>query len=282
MCVLVVALPDGVEPRRRLALIRTRGSCRGRIAGEPRGSGGFGYDPIFEPSTEPPGGRTLGLWTPAEKHAISHRARRPAGWRHGFAGSGSDRAPDLRVLRRQQGRGDAYRELAGVVGRGLAEHGIGVVYGGGRVGLMGALADAALAAGGDVIGVIPRRLVDRELAHSGLTRLDVVGSLHERKARMAELADGFIALPGGLGTLEELSEVASWAQLDLHTKPIGLLGPDRYWAPLMAWLDHAVREGFISREHRRLLQVDAHLAALLDRFERWEAPSARWRTPPEA
>ena len=131
-----------------------------------------------------------------------------------------------------------------------------------------------------MIGVIPRRLVDRELAHPGLTRLDVVGSLHERKARMAELADGFIALPGGLGTLEELSEVASWAQLDLHTKPIGLLGHAGYWAPLMAWLDQAVEEGFISRQHRGLLQVDADLPALLDRFGHWEAPAERWRTPP--
>ena len=180
------------------------------------------------------------------------------------------------------GRNPAHRELADAVGRGLAGREIGVVYGGGRVGLMGALVDAALAAGGEVIGVIPRRLVDRELAHPGLTELHVVGSLHERKAKMAELADGFIALPGGLGTLEELSEVASWAQLDLHTKPIGLLGKDGYWASLMGWLDHAVSEGFISPQHRNLLQVDADLEALLQRFGRWEAPADRWRTPPDA
>lgn len=152
---------------------------------------------------------------------------------------------------------------------------MGIVYGGGRVGLMGALADAALAAGGEVIGVIPRRLVDRELAHPGLTELRVVGSLHERKATMAELADGFVALPGGLGTLEELAEVASWAQLDLHAKPIGLLGR-AYWEPLLGWLDHAVGEGFISPEHRGLLRVDPDLDALLDRFERWEPPAGRW------
>ncbi len=178
------------------------------------------------------------------------------------------------------GRSPGYRELAETVGRGLAQRGIGIVYGGGRVGLMGALADAALAADGEVTGVIPRRLVDRELAHPGLTELHVVGSLHERKAKMAELADGFIALPGGLGTLEELSEVASWAQLDLHAKPIGLLGPDGYWGPLMAWLDHAVAEGFISDRHRRLVQVDLELDALLERFDRWEAPADRWPTPP--
>ena len=175
------------------------------------------------------------------------------------------------------GRGDRYVELARSVGRGLAERGIGLVYGGGRVGLMGTVADAALAAGGEVIGVIPRRLVDLELAHPGLTELRVVETLHERKATMAGLADGFVALPGGLGTLEELSEVASWAQLELHTKPIGLLGPDEYWAPLLAWLDHAVEEGFISPSHRLLLQRDADLAALIARFEAWQAPTDRWR-----
>lgn len=180
------------------------------------------------------------------------------------------------------GRGKGYLALARSVADGLARRGIGIVYGGGRVGLMGALADAALAAGGEVIGVIPRRLVDRELAHPGLTELHVVDSLHERKARMAELADGFIALPGGLGTLEELSEVASWAQLDLHTKPIGLLGPDDYWTPLMAWLDHAVAEGFVSESHRRLAQVDPDLESLLARFERWQAPADRWSRPPGA
>jgi uncharacterized protein (TIGR00730 family) len=168
------------------------------------------------------------------------------------------------------------------VGHGLAERHIGIVYGGGRVGLMGALADAALAAGGDVIGVIPRRLVDRELAHPGLTELRVVGSLHERKATMAELADGFVALPGGLGTLEELAEVASWAQLELHTKPIGLLGPAGFWEPLMAWLDHAAQEGFISPEYRRLVEVDADLDALLQRFARWQPPPDRWGAPPAA
>jgi len=176
----------------------------------------------------------------------------------------------------------AYRDLASAVGRGLAERGIGVVYGGGRVGLMGTLADAAIAAGGEVIGVIPRRLVDRELAHHGLTELHVVASLHERKARMAELADGFIALPGGLGTLEELAEVASWAQLELHTKPIGLLGRAGYWAPLIAWLDQAVKEGFISTTHRRILQVDDDLGTLLARFESWTAPSARWSESADA
>lgn len=178
------------------------------------------------------------------------------------------------------GRDPAYVELARSVGLGLAGRGIGVVYGGGRLGLMGALADAALAAGGEVIGVIPRRLVGRELAHPGVTELRIVESLHERKAQMAELADGFIALPGGLGTLEELAEVASWAQLELHAKPIGLLGVAGYWDPLLGWLDHVVAEGFISGGHRRLVTVDADLDALLDRFEAWRPPPGRWGRPP--
>lgn len=148
------------------------------------------------------------------------------------------------------GRDTAYVELAASVGAGLASRGIGLVHGGGPVGLMGAVADAALAAGGEVIGVIPRRLVDRELAHPGLTDLHVVASLHERKAKMADLADGFIALPGGLGTLEKLAEVVSWAQLELDAKPIGLLSCGGYWEPLLAWLDHAVAQGFIAPHHR--------------------------------
>jgi uncharacterized protein (TIGR00730 family) len=169
------------------------------------------------------------------------------------------------------GRDPAYVALAGSVGAGLAGRGIGIVYGGSRTGLMGALADAAIAAGGEIIGVIPRRLVDREQARLGLSELRIVGSLHERKALMADLADGFIALPGGLGTLEELAEVASWAQLGLHDKPIGLLGRG-YWDPLMAWLDGAVDEGFVSSDNRRLLQVDADLDSLLARFERIAGP----------
>ncbi len=152
------------------------------------------------------------------------------------------------------GRDPQYEALARSVGTGLAERGIGVVYGGGRIGLMGALADAALAAGGEVIGVIPRRLVDRELAHPEATAMHVVETLHERKAQMSDLSDGFIALPGGLGTLEELAEVASWAQLDLHAKPIGLLGPAPFWAGLLAWLDGSVADGIHlaepSRAHR--------------------------------
>jgi uncharacterized protein (TIGR00730 family) len=141
---------------------------------------------------------------------------------------------------------------------------------------MGAVADAALAAGGEVIGVIPQGLVDRELAHRGLTRLDVVTTLHERKARMAELADAFIALPGGLGTLEELSEVLSWAQLDLHAKPIGLLDVNGYFRNLEAFLDHAAQEGFLAPRHRALLLTDSEIDSLIGQFERWVPPAGRF------
>ena len=174
----------------------------------------------------------------------------------------------------------AYLDLAASVGEGLAARGIGVVYGGGRVGMMGAVADAALAAGGEVIGVIPRHLVHRELAHTDLTELRVVDTLHERKAEMAALADGFVALPGGLGTLEELAEVASWAQLGLHAKPIGLLGVAGYWDALLAWLDHAVAEGFLATDHRRLVGADRDLDSLLERFAAFAVPNSPGDPPP--
>ena len=171
-----------------------------------------------------------------------------------------------------------YLGAARQVGRGLAERRIGLVYGGGRVGLMGAVAGAALAAGGEVIGVIPQGLVDRELAHPGLTELLVVETLHERKAAMADRADAFIALPGGLGTLEELAEVVSWAQLELHSKPIGLLDVGDYWDLLLAWLDMAVAEGFVAPAHRRLVIRGASLDGLLERFAAWTPPPGRWES----
>ncbi len=160
----------------------------------------------------------------------------------------------------------AHAAFAREVGAGLAGRGIGVVYGGGRVGLMGALADGALAAGGEVHGVIPRALMDRELAHTGVTRLHVVETLHQRKARMAELSDAFVALPGGLGTLEELAEVLSWAQLGLHGKPVALLDPGGYFEPLLAFLDGAVEAGFLAPAHRARLIVARDLDELLATF----------------
>jgi hypothetical protein len=171
------------------------------------------------------------------------------------------------------GRDPRYVASARAVGEELAARGIGLVYGGSRVGLMGAVADAALAGGGEVIGVIPRSLVDRELAHQGLTELRVVGTLHERKAVMAELADAFLALPGGLGTLEELAEVTSWAQLGLHVKPIGLLDVAGYWDPLLIWVDRAVQEGFVAPANRRLLERSADLGTMLDHFAAWARSS---------
>ena len=179
------------------------------------------------------------------------------------------------------GRDPRYAAAAAVTGETIARRGIRLVYGGGRLGLMGAVADAALAAGGEVVGVIPRGLVDRELAHPGLTELRIVDTLHERKASMAELADAFVALPGGLGTLEELAEVLSWAQLDLHAKPIGLLDVGGYFAALDAFLDHAVGEGFIAERHRRALLRDDDLESLLRQFDAWEAPVGRFPDRPK-
>ena len=148
----------------------------------------------------------------------------------------------------------------------LAARGLEVVYGGASVGLMGALADSALAAGGTVIGVIPTRLVEGEIAHAGLTKLHIVETMHERKALMAELSDAVIALPGGTGTLDELFELFTWKQLGLHRKPIGLLDVDGYWQPLLAFLEHAVNERFLHAEHLETLLVDGSAPVLLDRL----------------
>ena len=174
------------------------------------------------------------------------------------------------------GRDPRYAQVARAVGESLARRGIELVYGGGRLGLMGAVADGALAAGGRVTGVIPAGLVDRELAHLGVTDLRIVTTLHERKAVMAELADAFLALPGGLGTLEELAEVLSWAQLELHAKPVGALDVGGFFRPLVGYLDHAASEGFVSPSHRGMLLVDDDLDRLLGRFETWQAPGGRW------
>jgi uncharacterized protein (TIGR00730 family) len=175
------------------------------------------------------------------------------------------------------GRNGRYAEVARSVGRTLARRGIGLVYGGGGVGLMGVLADAALEAGGEVVGVIPRALQLRELAHPRLTELRVVRSMHERKALMAELSEGFVALPGGMGTLEELFEVLTWAQLGLHERPCGLLDVDGYFRPLIAFLDHAAAEGFVRPEHRRILHVAEDPDALLDQFLAYRPPAVeRW------
>jgi uncharacterized protein (TIGR00730 family) len=166
----------------------------------------------------------------------------------------------------------AYRAAAVDLGHRLAERGIELVYGGASVGLMGAVADAALEGGGHVIGVIPQSLVDREIAHPGLGDLRVVESMHERKAVMAELSDAFVALPGGTGTLEELFEVYTWNQLGLHAKPLGLFNVRGYYDALARFLDHAVQERFVTREHRAMLLVDEGLDDLLDGLDAWKPP----------
>jgi uncharacterized protein (TIGR00730 family) len=166
----------------------------------------------------------------------------------------------------------SYTSAARSLGAELVRRGLGLVYGGSSVGLMGVLADAVLAAGGEVTGVIPRGLEARELAHAGVTQLEVVGSMHERKARMADLADAFVALPGGMGTLEELAEMLTWAQLGIHRKPCGVLDVEGYWEPLLAFFDHAVRERFLRPEHRAILCSAKDPAALLDALASYVAP----------
>ena len=170
-----------------------------------------------------------------------------------------------------------YHEAAAQLGRHIAERGLTLVYGGGAVGLMGVVADAALTAGGEVIGIIPQSLERAEIGHKGLTRLEVVDGMHARKARMAELAEAFIALPGGLGTLEELFEVWTWGQLGYHAKPLGLLEVDGFYARLTDFLDHLVAERFVREQHRAILQVSASPAELLARMDAWQPTAApKW------
>jgi uncharacterized protein (TIGR00730 family) len=170
------------------------------------------------------------------------------------------------------GTGEIYLQAAREVGRLLCERDIELVYGGGRVGLMGAVADACLAAGGRVTGVIPQLLVDKEVAHRGLTELCVVQTMHERKARMADLADAFLALPGGYGTWDELCEVLTWSQIGIQRKASALLNVNGYYDPLLAMADRAVAEGFLRDIHRELLLTDTDPVRLLDRLETYVTP----------
>jgi hypothetical protein len=167
----------------------------------------------------------------------------------------------------RHGARSEYAEAAKRLGRELVARNYGLVYGGGNVGLMTVIADAVLELNGHVTGVIPDSLVSKEVAHEGLSDLRVVNSMHERKALMAELSDGFIAMPGGIGTLEEFFEVLSWAQLGIHEKPCGLLNVCGYYDPLIQFIDHAVSEDFIKPKHRALLVVESESLKLLDRFE---------------
>lgn len=174
----------------------------------------------------------------------------------------------------------AYADAARALARLAAQRDCTLVYGGGSIGIMGVLADAALAAGARVIGVLPEHLSRREVAHTGLTELHIVASMHERKALMAARADAFIALPGGLGTLEELFEVLTWSQLGLHRKPCALLNVDGYFDPLIAFLDGAVARGFVQPRHRDMLLIDTDPARLLQRIDAYVAPAVeKWLEP---
>ena len=196
----------------------------------------------------------------------------------------ADAAPTKRVCvfcGSSPGSRPAYTDGARDLAAELVRRGIGLVYGGGSVGLMGVLADAVLEGGGEVIGVIPGPLASRELAHRGLTDLRVVDSMHERKATMASLADAFIALPGGLGTLEETLEILTWAQLGIHRKPVGVLNTEGYYDGLLRLLGHAVREGFVRQEYFALLLFGDTPAELLELFSTWQAPAIvrAWLAP---
>jgi uncharacterized protein (TIGR00730 family) len=171
-----------------------------------------------------------------------------------------------------RGASPEYAQAASDMGRLLASQGIGLVYGGARAGLMGIVADAALAAGGVVTGVIPRDLAARELAHEGLSELHLVGTMHERKALMAELSSAFIALPGGVGTLEEAFEAITWTQLRLQHKPTGFLNVNGFYGPAMQQLDRMVAEGFVRQEHRDGIYFDDQPASLLKQLSGWESP----------
>ncbi len=173
------------------------------------------------------------------------------------------------------GRRAEYAEGAKQLAHVLVEQGIGLVYGGGKVGMMGILADAVLAEGGQAIGVIPTALLKKELAHEGLTELRVVSSMHERKALMAELSDAFIALPGGLGTLDELFEILTWAQLGLHQKPCGLLNIQHYYDKLITFLDYMVAEEYVKDLHRSMLLVETEPRKLLEHFKTYKAPQVK-------
>src|SRR5882757_6715329 len=175
------------------------------------------------------------------------------------------------------GSDDSFRAAAEALGDELVRRGVGLVYGGARVGLMGILADTVLRGGGEVIGVIPAQLQERELAHAGLTQLHVVGSMHERKALMADQADGFVALPGGVGTLDEFFEMWTWGQLGIHAKPLGLLDVGGYFDHLLSFADDMVRAGFLSAAHRAMISVSALPGPLLDAMATAVVPPEKWR-----
>ncbi|MCM3164817.1 TIGR00730 family Rossman fold protein [Metabacillus litoralis] len=178
------------------------------------------------------------------------------------------------------GASDLYSEDAAKLGTQLAKEEITLVYGGSKVGIMGVVANAALQAGGEVIGVIPKMLMDRELAHPGLSELIIVHSMHERKAKMEELSDGFVVLPGGPGTMEEFFEVYTWAQLGEHRKPIGMMNSNHYYDKLLAFFDHMIQEQFLKPQYRSMVIVDSDPEQLIQKFRSYEPPLlTKWITP---
>ncbi|WP_370326104.1 TIGR00730 family Rossman fold protein [Euzebya sp.] len=175
------------------------------------------------------------------------------------------------------GARESFAEGAAALGRALARRDIRLVYGGGRVGLMGVIADTVLAEGGEVHGVITRALMDREVGHGGLTRLDVVETMHDRKALMADLVDGFVMLPGGFGTLDEFFEALTWTQLGIHTKPCGIVDVDGYFAPLIQFMDRAVAQRFVAQAHRDMVVTAADADQVLDLLAAWQPPdTSKW------
>jgi hypothetical protein len=178
------------------------------------------------------------------------------------------------------GADPAYLAAAQATGAYLASEGIGLVYGGAKVGLMGAVADAALAAGGKVIGIMPRALVEREIAHMGLSEMHVTGSMHERKALMAEVSDGFIALPGGPGTLDEIVEQWTWGLLGIHEKPSGFLNVRGYYDPLLQMMRRIAGEGFVGAQYVDMLVFEESIEPMVERFRAYHAPPPKWATPP--
>lgn len=173
------------------------------------------------------------------------------------------------------GVSDIYQRQAIALASELVNREITLVYGGGRVGIMGILANSVLKQGGQVVGVMPKLLVEREISHTGLTKIHIVDTMHQRKQKMIDLADGFIALPGGFGTLEEFSEVFTWGQIGLHAKPCGLLNVNNYWAPLVAMIEKMADEKFLQEKYRHMAIVDDNPASLLDRFMYYKAPSVK-------
>ncbi len=181
----------------------------------------------------------------------------------------------------QAGNRPEYAEAARRFGAALVRRGLGLVFGAGHIGLMGVVADAVREAGGETIGVIPRMMGERELAHGGLSRLEVVETMHQRKARMADLSDGFVALPGGYGTCDELFEILTWAQLRLHVKPVGLLNVGGFFDPLLSWADHMLAEGFLKAKHRSLLLTASEPDEMLDKLASYRPPEGldKWLDP---